>query len=210
MQIKSAISTRRSVAKESFKTASDCIGKIYNNMSLFAITRGQFSMIDAIISCLDLANDGKAKISLWTWTIAEYEIECMERLMSDKRIYSGLFIIDSSARRKNAELIKRWKSSFNDGSVRYVVNHAKIATIQTEKYKLLLRGSMNLNFNPRFEQFDITEGGEDFNLVKEIENELPELNDDHQNRDARKASKIETAFDKYQLSLFDKAKIWTK
>jgi hypothetical protein len=38
---------------------------------------------------------------------------------------------------------------------------------------LLLRGGMNLN--PRFEQLDITEGGEHFDLVERIEAELPFL-----------------------------------
>ena len=61
--------------------------------------------------------------------------------------------------------------------MRYVVNHSKIVTIRSDRFRLLLRGSMNLNFNPRFEQFDLTEGGEDFEMVKRIEAELPILED---------------------------------
>ncbi len=34
---------------------------------------------------------------------------------------------------------------------------------------------MNLNWNPRFEQLDITEGGGDFDLVERIRSELPVL-----------------------------------
>lgn len=209
MPVKSAISSRRAAAKESFKTASECIGEIHNNMSLFAITRGQFSMIDAVLACLDQTKT-PASISLWTWTIAEYEIECMQRLMADKRLKQGRLIIDSGARKKNIELINQWRSSFGSNSVKYVVNHAKIATIETDEYKLLLRGSMNLNFNARFEQFDITEGGEDFYLVKEIENELPFLPDNCSNSDSYKASKVSEAFNPEQLSIFTGAKVWAK
>lgn len=209
MPVKSAISSRRTAAKESFKTASECIGEIRNNMSLFAITRGQFSMIDAVLACLDQTKT-PATISVWTWTIAEYEIECMQRLMADKRLKSGRLIIDSGARKKNIELINQWRASFGSNSVKYVVNHAKIATIETDEYKLLLRGSMNLNFNARFEQFDITEGGEDFNLVKEIENELPFLPDNCSNSDSYKASKVSEAFNPEQLSIFTGAKVWAK
>ena len=42
---------------------------------------------------------------------------------------------------------------------------------------------MNLNFNPRFEQFDLTEGGEDFDLVERLESELPVLPRKYSNAD---------------------------
>lgn len=204
----SAISTRRVRASESFKTATECIGEIVPGLAIFAITRGQFSMIDAILACLDQV--GPASLSLWTWTVAEYEIECLERLRNDNRLTNGRMIIDHGARNKNAELIKQWKSTFGGDSVRYVVNHSKIACIQNDKFKLLLRGSMNLNFNPRFEQFDLTEGGEDFDLVKSIEEELPILEDNCKGKDVYKASKVSIAFSSEQLSLFKGIKVWAK
>ena len=43
---------RRKRVVESFENAATCIGPIEKEMSLFAITRGQFSMIDAIFHCL--------------------------------------------------------------------------------------------------------------------------------------------------------------
>ena len=176
--------------------------------SLFAITRGQFSMIDAVLACLD--QTGPAAVSLWTWTVAEYEVECLEALQNSGRITGGQLVIDYGARNKNAGIIANWKRSYGADSVRYVVNHAKIATIQTDRYKLLLRGSMNLNMNPRFEQFDLTEGGPDFDLVKEVENELPVLPDDCTGADAYKASKVADAFNPEQLSLFTGVKVWAK
>lgn len=208
MAVASAISSRRKNAVQSFKTASECIGTITPGMAIFAMTRGQFSMIDATLACLDQC--GPAEISLWTWTVAEYEIECLERLRMDKRLEKGTLIIDHGARNKNAELIRQWKSSFGQDSVKYVVNHSKIVTIKSEKFKLLLRGSMNLNFNPRFEQFDLTEGGEDYELVKEIENELPVLGDNCSGKDVYSASKVGEAFSQQQLSLFKGVKIWAK
>lgn len=149
----SSVAARRLRVVESFQSAAECIGTITPGLGLFAITRGQFSMIDATLACLDQA--GPSDISLWTWTIAEYEIECLERLRNDGRVKSGTLIIDHGARNKNAGLIHQWKSTFGPESVRYVLNHAKIVTIQSGRFKLLLRGSMNLNFNPRFEQFDL-------------------------------------------------------
>lgn len=202
------MASRRKRAVESFKTAADCIGTIEPGVALFAITRGQFSMIDAALACLDQV--GPAHISLWTWTVAEYEIQCLERLRTDGRILSATMVIDHGARNKNAGLIRQWKSSFGPESVRYVVNHSKIFTIRTETYKLLLRGSMNLNFNPRFEQFDLTEGGEDYDLVKRIEGELPILGDACSGKDVYAASRVGEAFEPQQLQMFTGTKVWAK
>lgn len=203
-----AVSSRRKRAVESFASASDCIGRLEKGAAIFAITRGQFSMIDAVLACLDQV--GPARLSLWTWTVAEYEVQCLERLRLDGRLLAGRLVIDHGARAKNASLIADWKSSFGGDSVRYVLNHAKIATIENDGWRLLLRGSMNLNFNPRFEQFDLTEGGQDFDLVKAIEDELPILEDDAAGAEVYSASRVSSAFSSEQLSLFRGAKVWAK
>jgi hypothetical protein len=204
----SAISSRRKRCVESFQSAAECIGEIQPGISLFAVTRGQFSMIDATLVCLDQV--GPADVSIWTWTVAGYEIECFDRLRQDGRIKRGTLVIDHSARGRNADLLDRWKKSFGEESVRYVVNHSKIVTIETAEVKLLLRGSMNLNFNARFEQFDLTEGGLDFDLVRRVENELPCLPDDASGADVYRASRVAEAFEPEQLAFFQGAKVWAK
>ena len=65
-------------------------------MSLFAITRGQFSMIDAIFHCLH--EIGPAEVSVWTWTIADYEVEAMAGLMARKEITSGRLVVGGKRR----------------------------------------------------------------------------------------------------------------
>lgn len=204
----SAPSTRRARAAESFQTAAECIGPIDPGMSLFAITRGQFSMIDAVLHVLDCV--GPASISLWTWTVAEYEVQCLSRLAADGRVLGGTLVIDYGARNKNAGIIAEWKERFGAGSVRYVVNHAKIATVESATHRVLLRGSMNLNFNPRFEQLDITEGGEDFELVRSIENEMETLPDNASGSDVFRASRVGQAFEPHQLEAFAHLKVWAK
>lgn len=205
----SAPTNRRKAARQSFGNAAECIGNCTEGMSLFAITRGQWSMIDAILHVLDCV--GPANVSLWTWTIAEYEVNVLSRLRIDSRILSGRMVIDHGARNKNAGIIREWKESFGSDSVRYVVNHSKMSCIETPGgLKFLLRGSMNLNFNPRFEQFDITEGGPEFDLIREIENELPILGDDCSGAAVYAASKVHGAFDQKTLNLFGDVKVWNK
>lgn len=204
----SAPAARRARAAESYRTAAECIGTLEPGAALFAVTRGQFSMIDAVLACLEQV--GPAHVSLWTWTVAEYEVACLERLRIDERLLSGRLVIDHGARNKNAGLIRQWKEAFGPESVRYVVNHAKIATLENARWRLLLRGSMNLNFNPRFEQFDLTEGGEDFELVKAIEAELPVLADDASCSQVFEASRVGQAFTEDTLRMFGGLKTWAK
>lgn len=197
---------RRKRAVESFQSAAECLGKIEKGMSLFAVTRGQWSMLDAILAVLEQI--GPAELSVWTWTVAEYEVEVMERLMMDRRLRCGRLVIDHGARWKNLAILEKWQARFGADSVRLVVNHAKIATIRTAELKFLLRGSMNLNFNPRFEQFDITEGDEGFDLVKRIEDELPVLEFGCGGGEPYRASKLDKAFDLKTLELFQGIKVW--
>lgn len=209
MATASSVAGRTKNAVESFGCASSAIGECRAGMSLFAITRGQWSMIDAILHVLDQV--GPSKLSLWTWTVAEYEVQVLTRLREDKRVTGGRLVIDAGARTKNAGIIKEWKDSFGGGSVRYVTNHSKIARIESASgLKFLLRGSMNLNFNPRFEQFDISEGGPEFDLVEQIENEIPALNDKCTGKEVWKASRVGEAFDAEQLALFSGLKVWAK
>ncbi len=205
----SSPSARRVNAVESFGCAASCIGDVAPGMSLFAITRGQWSMIDAVLHVLDQV--GPSKLGLWTWTVAEYEVQVLTRLREDRRVTGGRLVIDAGARTKNAGIIAEWKSSFGEGSVRYVTNHSKIARIESASgLKFLLRGSMNLNFNPRFEQFDISEGGPEFDLVEEIENELPLLGDNCTGKQVWAASRVGEAFAPEQLALFSGMKVWAK
>lgn len=205
-----ALEKRQAKAKECFKSAQYTIGDIYKGMSLFGITRGQFSMIDVI---LQIANQAKGKInlSLWTWCIADYEIKCIEALRDNGKIDKALLVIDSMARKKNHAFLMSWIAKFGPESVRFVVNHSKIATMEFDDMKFLIRGSMNLNNNPRFEQFDIDEGHEGFNLVKQIESELPFLEYNHDHVEARKASQIESAWSQCDLQpFFKQGKVWAK
>jgi hypothetical protein len=91
---------RRKPVVESFENAATCIGPIEKGMSLFAITRGQFSMIDAIFDALHEA--GRSAISVWTWTIADYEVEAKAGLMARHEITARRLIIDASADRRTA------------------------------------------------------------------------------------------------------------
>lgn len=205
----SSPANRASRAVESFKSAANCIGPITPGMAVFAITRGQFSLIDAIAHVLDECGPN-ARISIWTWVLVDYEIEFLRGLMSDGRVSSGRLIIDASARKNNALIIDQWCQIFGKDSARFAMTHAKIATIEAGGMKVLLRGSMNLNHNPRFEQLDVSEGGPAFELVREIENEFQDSPYTKDGESIYAASKLSERFDASTMKAFKELKTWKR
>ena len=182
--------TRRTRAVESFRTAAECIGPIQPGMSLFAITRGQFSMVDALIHVMDRV--GPSRVSVWTWTVSRADVETLLYQLETRKVSAGLLVIDPAVMRNKrerggVETIERWAERFGPSSVRWLENHAKIATVEGAGLRVLLRGSMNLTSNPRFEQLDITEGGPDFELVRRIEEGLPALGEHARRQEYRQA-----------------------
>lgn len=204
----SAMANRRKRAVEAWKSARETIGPIEHDMALFAITRGQFSMIDVINDIIDKA--GPSHISVWTWAIAAYEVDVIMGLMERKDILGASLIVDYSAEQRTGAIIDQWRGRFGEQSVKDCRNHAKISRIWNDEWRFLARGSMNLNFNPRFEQFDLTEGGPDFDLVTQIENELPVLGGNCTRAQADLATGVGGAFEQSTLELFGKVKTWAK
>lgn len=205
-----APAARRTRAVASFQTAAECIGPIEHGMSVFAITRGQFSLIDAILHVLSCT--GPAAVSVWTWTIAEFDLDAIKApenfrmLGADLRVTSGRLIIDEAARYKSAHLINGWRDRFGPASVKYAQTHAKIATIEGGGFKVCIRGSLNLNSNPRFENIDVCEGGPDFDLVRELEEELPILPPEATTGEITAASQVGPTPAKSALPLFSGVK----
>lgn len=197
----SAAAARRKRAVESFSNAAETIGPLERGMALFAMTRGQWSMIDAILYVCDALGPG-AQVSVWTWTIADYEVQAFQGLMWRKDLAGASLVVDMSADKRNRPLLNQWRAQFGDDAVRVCRSHAKIARVWAGEWRFLLRGSMNLNHNPRFEQFDLTEGGDDFDLVRQIEEEMPILRSDYTFADVAAATKLNRAFDEATLQQF--------
>lgn len=202
----SAQAWRRKRAVESFGNAAAAIGPIEAGMSVFALTRGQYSMIDCIHHVVNEL--GPCHLSVWTWAIADYEVHAIGGLMDRGDILTAGLVVDFSAGRRNADLLDAWRARFGEDTVRVVKNHAKVARVWTLERRVLLRGSFNLNFNPRFEQLDVTEGGPDYDLVERIEGEIPILPRDHSHAEAAAASQLGKAFDAATLEMFDGIRVW--
>jgi hypothetical protein len=202
-----APASRRARAVESFRSAAEAIGPVVPEMSLFLVTRGQFSLLDMVQHVF--AQLGRAEVSVWTWAIADYEVEAMAGLMANAAIVGARLIVDRSAEQRSAPTIDAWRQRFGLEAVRVCKNHAKMARVWTSERRVLIRGSCNLNWNPRYENVDVTEGGEDFDLVARLEDELPVLRPMCSNAEAESASKLSLAFEASELAMFSGVKPWS-
>ena len=201
--------TRRRRALETYQNAADSIGPIEKGAGIFVLTRGQFSMIDMIQHCA--REIGPCHVSIWTWVTADYDVETISALLDRRAFLTGRLVVDRGAALvRSAGMLEAWRDRYGPASLRVCHNHAKMARVWNEDRKILLRGSLNLNFNPRFEQADITEGGEDFEIVSAVEEALPELSLEASRQEVDAATGIGKAWENSALKMFEGLKPWTK
>lgn len=135
--------------------AIDVIGTIAKGERLIGMTKGQFSLIDLIKAVL--RSTGPASVTVSTWTTGIRDAEEASWLLSSGEITSFRLLTDRSfpARqpRYAADLLRR----FGRESIVCTRTHAKFAVIRGADLHVAIRSSMNLNRNPRFEQFDLDE-----------------------------------------------------
>lgn len=162
---------RRETAALALGHAADALAGLQRGGHVFGLTKGQFSMIDVAAALLDRV--GPARLSIWTWCIAAYEVAAVTAFMADRRVTGLRMVMDYSAARRDMPLLADLQGRFGADCLRVTKTHAKILTIATDcGWQLVARGSMNLNFNPRFEQFDVTDGPDAFGLVAGLEDAL--------------------------------------
>jgi hypothetical protein len=155
--------------------ARDTIAGFGHGMDVVALTFGQFSLLDLIQAVLDVT--GPADVAISTWSAGFYDLDAAKRLRDDGRITSIRFVLDSSAKRGQAS-VGDIGDLFGRGTIRATRSHAKFVTITNAAWSVVITTSMNLNLNPRCEQFEVTDDPERCALftgfVDELFTELPE------------------------------------
>lgn len=119
------------------------------------LTFGQFSLIDALEAVLEVT--GPAAVTLATWTAAEFDLSHMQTQLVHSRITSLRLIIDRSFVSRQPRFVDAIHAKFGPGSVRSTVTHAKFVIVTNDEWQVLIRTSMNLNFNPRLEYLQVVD-----------------------------------------------------
>tara|TARA_B100000315_G_scaffold196111_1_gene187179 strand:- start:206 stop:772 length:567 start_codon:yes stop_codon:yes gene_type:complete len=135
--------------------AAEAIGKISPGMELFGLTKGQFSFISVIETVL--VQIGPADVVISTWTAAGAEIETAKKFLENDKIKSLRFLVDQSFRTRQPEYCNALIRTFGQDCVRMSRSHCKFAVIKNRRWNIVIRTSMNLNENPRIENFEISD-----------------------------------------------------
>lgn len=131
-------------------TAHEALADLKPGGRIVGITKGQFGMGDILAECL--SRTGPADVLVSCWRVGA---EAAEQLAADTRIKSLRLVIDYGFGKVEPDVAARVIKTFGVEAIRLARTHAKFAVIRGGGWNLAVRSSMNLNRNPRFEQFDI-------------------------------------------------------
>ena len=134
--------------------AATTIDGFAHDTDIAGLTYGQFSLLDLIDATLNIT--GAANVTISTWSAGFYDVEAALALRDSGKMLSCRFVVDSSAKHGQATA-GDISDLFGAENVRATRTHTKFATIINDDWHVLITSSMNLNLNPRCEQFEMTD-----------------------------------------------------
>lgn len=162
---------RRAQAGVALDYAARALERFDRGVHLFGLTKGQFSMIDLAAALLD--RTGPADVAIWTWCIAEYEVQAVTAVIGEGRIRRFRMVMDWAGAQRDMPLVADLQQRFGADCIRVTKTHAKVVQTSTDDgWRITARGSMNLNANPRFEQFNVCDDPDVFGVVDAVMAEM--------------------------------------
>ena len=136
-------------------SARDTIEGFGHDMDIAGLTFGQFSLIDLIQAALEIT--GPADVTISTWSAGFYDIDAAERFRADGALRSIRFVMDAASMKKGQASVYDISDLFGKDAIRTTRTHAKFALVCNDEWDVVITSSMNLNLNPRCEQFEMTD-----------------------------------------------------
>lgn len=153
---RSGAADRRQVRRTlTVANAKDALGPITPGIEMYALCRGDYSLIDIIEHCLSATGPVNATIS--TWTAAGADLGFAEGFVSDGRVLSCRWLVDFSFPQRQPAYFALLVDRFGADAIRATANHAKFVILRNDAWSLVLRTSMNLNLNRRLESIEISD-----------------------------------------------------
>lgn len=134
-------------------TAAEAIAGFDRSIEIFGFTKAQFSLIDLLAALLKVT--GPAHLTISTWTAASADVTRVLEFLDGDQLTGTRWLVDLTFSKRAPQLAQRIRQAFGGDSIRVAKNHAKFALLRNDDWSVVLRTSMNLNFNPRFENFSI-------------------------------------------------------
>jgi hypothetical protein len=137
---------------------------------VFALTMGQCSQIDLIEAAMELT--GPADVAVWTWCIADYELQRLSDLCHDGRITRLRLVVDRAGVMRQWQFFSWAQNRFGRDCIRVTKTHAKVGVVVGGGYQFCIRGSANLNANPRIDLLDVSNSADAVGMVEGVMEEI--------------------------------------
>ena len=144
---------RRAKDLRNEQSAAAAIADFDRDTDLVGLTCGRFSLLHLIGATL--AKTGPAHFSISTWTAADYELRALHSIIERGDITGTRWLIDFSMCRREPATTQQMRELFGWDSIRVAQVHAKFCLFQNADWRVVCRSSMNLNQNPRTEDFEL-------------------------------------------------------
>jgi hypothetical protein len=155
--------------------ARDTIAGFGPGMDVVGLTHGQFSLLDLLQATLDIT--GPADVDIATWSAGLYDVDAARRFVEDGRIRRIRFVMDAGRKNPHQPDTVQIGDLFGHDTIRTCRTHAKFVLISNDEWHVVITSSMNLNLNPRVEQFEMTDDADRHGFftawVDEIFDEIP-------------------------------------
>lgn len=152
------------------QTAAEAVSGLKPGLEIFGFTKGQFSLLELLQAVLDIT--GPADVVLSTWTAARREIQVLDEMAKAGTLRSMRWLVDYTFARRDPGAAYMIRKTFGPEAIRVAQNHAKFAVFRNDGWQVVLRTSMNLNMNPRFEDFTLAHDPELAGFLTRITDEI--------------------------------------
>lgn len=143
-------------------TADQAVQSLTKDYRLIGLSRGHFSLIDLIYSCLK--KTGPAKVICCTWSAGIKDANQVAWMLNSNLLDSFTLVTDHSFATRQKKYALAIEDLFGAENIRTSEVHAKFALIHNDNWKISIRTSMNLNANKTCETFEIDESKEIFDF----------------------------------------------
>jgi len=148
------------------QNAIEAVSGLDHETEIFGFTKGQFSLMDLMKAILE--RTGPADVSLSTWTANRQEAIELTAMHKAGIIRTMKWLVDLTFVRRDPEAAHAVRQAFGVEAIRVANVHSKFCLFGNNAWRLVLRGSFNLNMNPRTEDFTLAHDPELYGFIEDM------------------------------------------
>ena len=152
------------------QNAAEILAGFDKESEFYGFTKGQFSVVDLLQE--SVKHTGRADLVISTWTASKADVSKVLEFLDSGKVNSARWLVDLTFQNRSPELAHQIRQTFGMDAIRVAQNHSKFFMLSNDSWKVICQTSMNLNYNPRFENFNIKHDPELFDFHQTIVDEI--------------------------------------